>query len=131
MKVRDACLLASVLLHVSTPASAHTSAKWATIDATGIKPTLEAGQTLWTSINLTTQGAVVLTLSAPANGVQVQCFRDGGGFDASPCVASVVRDARDKKRIQITGYGLIRSADGSSTVMTPAPVRAKFTFIVF
>ena len=131
MKVLHACLLATVLLNASTYVAAQTPAKWATIDATATTPTLEAGQKLWTSINLTTQGALVLTLSAPANGLQVQCFRDGGGLDASPCVAAVVRDARDKKKIQITGYGLIRSADGSSTVMTPAPVRAKFTFIVF
>ena len=115
----------SPITHAQAPSN------WATVDATGPTPKLEAGQQLWVSLVPRTDGSVVVNLKELGNAIFVTCLRDGSGLDANPCIASVVRDSKDKKKIRVVNHGVVRSADGSSTVLTPTPIRAKFSLMTF
>lgn len=125
------------LLAVWTFSFAHSSRadteSWATIDATGSTPKLEAGQQFYVSIaRLGANGPTEFTVNKAVKAIVATCIPQAGGYDVGDCIALVKRDPGQKKFL-VSPRGLI-SETGSSGVfyaLAPNVIPARFTVIVY
>jgi len=96
-------LLASTSLHATTINC--------TIDGSGITPRVTYGSASECKV-IGSGGSYVLTAKKEPKFVQMSCWRDGPGGDASRCIVGIVRNSSNTKEFRV---GTFNEPGGSGT----------------